>query len=302
MRPKTILALAALVAATLPVRVEAGCGCSKPPPARADVRPFVGYPDQRIVLIDDRLEAGQRYDVYFEALDGTTDWSRGLATMRRDLHDGIHRAHLDVPVGSVSLGPCRISVWKSNVMLYALDDSKFTVTAPPLALHDFAESLGRDGYQAGVGRDGTMYIPVDVEQVNDATTFSGHAVGLPLRYAPGDVVMYNEQGFLMQLLDPNVPGLFRLTPGTFDRSDLLEYWRHEFRTYKQEHRRVDARRKDDEDTSWHADGSYHVDHDRIVVAVRGRLLNGSQLAPGASPPFRLVVTSSTAPLSATVGQ
>jgi len=66
--------------------------------------------------------------------------------------------------------------------------------------------------------------------------------------------MYNQQGFLMQLLDPTSPGLFRITRGGDATSDALTYWRHEFRTYKQDHRRNDVHRTDD-DADWHADGT-----------------------------------------------
>jgi hypothetical protein len=299
MRRTTLTSLGALAALVLPAPADAGCGCSKPPPARAAVRPFAGYRDQKITLFNDTLAAGQKYDVYFEGHNGSADWSRGKAVTRRDLADGQLRTHLVVPVASVSLGPCRISVWQGGVKRYALSEGDFTVIAPPVTLHDFAEVLVRDNYRTGVGTDGTMYIAVDVEQVNEATTFAGEAVGLPIRFAPEDVAMFNEQGFLMQLLDPDVPGLFRLTRGGSTTSDLLEYWRHEFRTYKQEHRRVDARRANDEDPAWHADGSYHVDHDRIVVAIRGSRDGGGRLEPGATPAFRLVVSSSSEPLAST---
>jgi hypothetical protein len=133
----------------------------------------------------------------------------------------------------------------------------------------------------------------------------------------------------MQLLDPSTPGLFRIVPAgqavgpqasppagealppafvgmlgapaagapsqAAKTSDVLRYWRHEFRTYKEKHRRLDGFQPDD-DTDWHADGSRHTDHDTIVVAVRGTLANGATPTPGATPPFRLVISSSGAPL------
>src|SRR5207247_8020723 len=48
----TLLALIALGAAP---RAYGFCGCDKPPPPLANVRPFVGYPDQTITLFDARL-------------------------------------------------------------------------------------------------------------------------------------------------------------------------------------------------------------------------------------------------------
>jgi hypothetical protein len=102
--------------------------------------------------------------------------------------------------------------------------------------------------------------------------------------------MYNDQGFLMQLLDPSIPGLFDLYAGDADTSTVLSYWRHEFRTYKQQHRQADSFNTDD-DPDWHADGSPHVDHDFIVVAIRGHRTDGMTMAPGATAPFKLAIMS-----------
>jgi len=50
-------------------------------------------------------------------------------------------------------------VGRSVHALYTLGDDQFTVTSKPIVLHDFAETVTQDGYQAGVGKDGTVYIP-----------------------------------------------------------------------------------------------------------------------------------------------
>src|SRR5205823_3919687 len=110
---------------------------------------------------------------------------------------------------------------------------------------------------------------VDVTGVSAATTFTGLALGFPLAFGSSNVAMYNDQGFLMQLLDPNVPGLFQIAAGDALTSTALTYWRHEFETYKQAHRQLDAFNTDD-DPNWHADGTPHVNHNLIVVAIRGR--------------------------------
>ena len=41
------------------------CGCDKPPPPRASVRPFMGYTEQTITLFDERIVPGSRYTVQF---------------------------------------------------------------------------------------------------------------------------------------------------------------------------------------------------------------------------------------------
>lgn len=291
MRTITWSMLAALVVLASATPAEAGCGCDKPPPPRATVRPFVGYEDLRITLFDDRLEDGRRYDVKFTSADGTSDWSRARGTTRkRDLADGVKRPQLRVRVPELSFGPCRITVFKMGFPLYTIPDSQFTIAARPIELHDFDEGTTRFGYQTGVGRDGTVYIPVDVARVDGATTFVGHADGFRLAYGAGNVAMYNDQGFLMQLLDPaSVTSLFAIVPGDLTNSDVLAYWRHEFASYKASHRRNDNLDTDD-DPDWHADGTRHVDHDHIVVAIRG-MVDGHLPVPGATPEFELEVES-----------
>ena len=303
MRLAAVSLMSALVALAFPGPAHAGCGCDKPPPPRAAVRPFVGWPNQMITLFDSRLVPGEFYSVQFRGADGTSDWSRGKAALKRDLADGQYRAQLRVSVGAVSLGPCQINVYApsngaslngAQAFLYALPDDQFTVTAPPITLRDIDETMSQDGYQAGVGRDGSVYLAVDVSGVSAATTFTGTGLGFPLAFGSSNVAMYNDQGFLMQLLDPNVPGLFQISAGDELTSNTLAYWRHEFATYKTAHRQVDAYNTDNE-PNWHADGTRHVNHDLIVVAIRGKLADGTTPVPGATPPFQLVVTSTPAP-------
>ena len=297
----SIALLALLVAGLAPVRADAGCGCSKPPPPRAAVRPFAASPDKTVTLFHEVLVPGNQYWVQFTSMtDGSVDWSRGKVSSRRDFADGQHRPQLRVSVGNVALGPCRISVFNSNANggspLFALDEADFTVIAPPVVLHDFNETLSQSQYQTGVGMDGTVYVAVDVSQVSDATVFTGTANGYPITFGARSVTMYNQQGFLMQVLDPMTPGLFRITRGGNGTSDMLAYWRHEFRTYKQNHRQMDRFRNDD-DPDWHADGTPHIDHNRIVVAISGLLADGGRPAPGATPPFELVIESATSAAS-----
>ena len=296
-RTSLVLAALAVAGALNATPAQAGCGCAKPPPPRAAVRPFVGHADQKITVFNDQLVPGTMYWVQFTStVDGSTDWSRGKADMRRDFADGQPRAQLRVAVGNVSLGPCTIGVYSANVPLFVLGDDQFTLIGEPVVVHDFTETVTERGMQAGVGKDGTVYLAVDVSNVSDATVFTGTAYGLPLDFGGQNVAMYNEQGFLMQLLDPTSPGLFRIMANAATASDTLAYWRHEFRTYKQKHRQADAWRTD-EDPEWHADGSPHIDHNHIVVAVSGRLPNGQRPAPGATPPFDLVIQSAPAPTS-----
>src|SRR6058998_1948098 len=179
MRLAAAVFVGALVGLAAPPPAHAGCGCDKPPPPKAAVRPFVGWTNQMITLFDSRLVPGRFYSVEFLAADGTSDWSRGKVRSKRDLADGQYRAQLRVSVGAVSLGPCQINVYGmsngaslngAQAFLYALPDDQFTVTAPPITLRDIDETMSQDGYQAGVGRDGSVYLAVDVSGVSAATT------------------------------------------------------------------------------------------------------------------------------------
>jgi hypothetical protein len=285
----TVAALAGLLAMQSPA--EAGCGCDKPAPARAAVRPFVGHLGERITLFSSKFVEGETYKVEFASVDaGVSDWSAGKARLKRDLADAEPRVQLTVAVPDVPFGPVRITAVNRAGVVMQLPDSAFTVTADPIPLHDFAESITRPGFQAGISRDGTLYIPVDVTDVRNATSFVAQGLGFELAFGPDDVTMYNEQGFLMQRLDPEDPSLFHIAGGADGNSTALAYWRHEFRTYQQEHRRVRDRYLSD-DPAWHEDGTRHVDHDHIVVAIHGTLPDGSGPVPGSTPPFTLVLTS-----------
>jgi hypothetical protein len=286
------LALALGTALVLPAVAEAGCGCDKPPPPRAAIRPFVASVDQPVTLIDDAYKENKDYQVLFEPLvGGPSQWSRGRVKVRRDLADAKNRPHLRAKLPDLPLGPCRVSVWLNGARVVQLGAEQLTVTSRPIPLTHATSSKRRAGYRAGVGMDGTLYIAVDVKDVSDATHFWGQGFGLPLDFRAANVAMYNDQGFLMQLLDPTVPGLFELAPAPGDDSSaLLGYWRHEFRTYKATHRQDEAFLVDDE-PDWHAGGTPHVSHDLIVIAIRGQLSTGGTLAPGASPPFTLAVLS-----------
>jgi hypothetical protein len=273
----------------------AACGCDKPPPPRANVRPFVAHADQTITIFDDRLEPGQRYTVLFSSRDGTTDWSRGRAVAKRDFADGVVRPQLRVDVPDLPYGPAAMTVYDGDRVLVSLTDDQLTVIASPIVLHDFDETISREGYRTGVGADGTIYFAIDTTEVADATTYGATAEGYDFRFDSTEVAVFNSQGFLMTVLDPKVPGLFSIEAGAASVSTTLEYWRHEFRTYKEEHRKRDERRSPDGE--WHADGTPHVDNYHMVVAIGGTLSNGKRPTPGSTPAFRLVISSTPSPQS-----
>lgn len=290
-----LILLLILTALGLPAPANAGCGCEKPPPPRGPIRPGFGWRDSQITIYGAYGTSARSYDVWFYPDAGAADMSRGRSIKRRDLADGRIRTQLRARVPNLAYGPCRIVVLRDGKKVQEISDSQFTVIAPPLALHDVGETITRDGYTTGIGRDRRIYVALDVSEVSDGTSFTGFAVGWAVGFGSTGVTMYNMQGVTMQVLDPTMPGLFRIRRTSASDSTILDYWRHEFQSYKQRHRQQDGL-NNDADPDWHADGTRHFDHDTVVVAVNGTVA-GRPLTPGSTPPFRLQITSVPAPQS-----
>jgi hypothetical protein len=288
----TAIVVAGALAAAPDAR--AFCGCDKPPPALAMVRPAFGHAEQSVTLFDERLAPGERYKVVFTSRGGDGDWSLGRATRRRDMADGRLRTQVRVAVPELPMGPAAIAVHDAaGTLVYEIPDDEFTIIAPPLVLHDVGETITEDGYQTGVAADGTVYVALDMSRMNDATTYAAVAEGFDLRFDGAGVAVFNTQGVIGEVLDRDSAGLFRITPAATGRSAGLTYWRHEFTTYREQHRKRDERMT--ADGEWHVDGTRHIDNDHLVVAIAGTLADGRPPRPGATPPFRLTVTSTPAP-------
>ena len=295
-------ALATLLAVLLaPAPASAGCGCSKPPPPPAAVRPQVTYSGMPVTLISNQLAAGASYDVTFTAMSGQTATVRGQATSKRDLADAAYKAQLTVPLPALPLGPAAIAVRAlgATVPLLTLTDDLFTVAPDPLALPLAYGTWSYPGLQAAVGRNGVVYLSLDLTDMYQPLVFEAELAGYPLRFAATDVVFRNTQGFLMQLLvqgdgkkaSAPLPGMAvfpAVSPAT--TSDQLHYSRHEFNTYYLEHFERHPHAVDATDHAWHLDGSRHIDHDHLIVAIAG-LLNGAAPAPGATPAFDLTLNA-----------
>jgi hypothetical protein len=271
-----------------PPTSQAGCGCTKPAPAPAAVRPNVTYGGTKVTLFGSGITASQLYNVTFTAMNGTsTTVSSVQAASKRDLADGVYKAQLAVTVpSSLPLGPVGITVKQAGqtAPFLSIPDTSFTVAPQPIAVPGQVGTFSYSNYKAAVGRNGVVYLSLDLTGNNNPRTFRAQALGYPLRFTTADTVVYNTQGFLMQLLNAPIPGLASITSVTTADSDLLNYSRHEFNTYFLQHAEHLAHSTDPNDGNWHLDGTRHVDHDHLILAISGKI-NGAAPAPGATPAF-----------------
>jgi len=298
-RPALLLGLLALWLGAAAAPAQAGCGCAKPPPLLAQVRPNVAYAGTPVTLFSPNFRDNQAYTVTFTSgVSGRAVSVNAGVKRLRDLADGVYKLQLVVPLPDMPLGPASITATRAGQAVRDLfvDDSNFTVAPPPVPLPAQYGTWHYPNFQAAVGRDGVAYLALDASNIRDPMVFEAQAAGYPLRFAAQDVIFKNVQGFLMQLLvqgetnerEP-VPGMFVLPAANpASDSDNIHYSRHEFTTYFLQHQERQPHAVDPSDGNWHLDGTRHVDHNHLILAIVGHLNDGATPAPGATPPFDLV--------------
>jgi hypothetical protein len=259
------------------------------------VRPGATWSGNEVTFFAEGLVPGASYRVRFAS--GTTSVARavtGVAILRRDLADGVEKPQLVVEVPPLPLGPAAIRVVDEHgdVVLHATDDF-FTVAPQPIGIPTGVGGYRFENYRAAVSRDGLVYLSLDFGDVQHARVFDAKAIGLPLRFEAEDVSFWNVQGFLMQLLGENMPGLFAIDTSNGADSDVLHYSRHEFNTFFLQHGERASHAVDPNDPNWHLDETRHVDHDHQLIEMAATLPDGSTLTPGATPPFTLTVRAET---------
>jgi hypothetical protein len=282
-----------LVSQIHPSTADAGCGCDKPPPPPAQVRPAFASPGQTVTLFGADVKGG-KHTVTFTSRTGESATVTAHSDKQRDLADGVEKRQLEVamPAG-LPLGPASIRVEHGSKEVLSIDESQFTVLQAPLRLDENDGITLARCYRAAVDAAGTVYFPFDVGAIKDRMVFSGIARGYPLLFTADDVTIHNTQGFLMQLLAPEQAGtLYAIQDPGSPHSFELIYDRHEFVTYASEHVHEADLALDRKDPRWHVDGTPHVDHDHLVLAIDGRLEDGSVPPPGATPAFELSVVTS----------
>ena len=294
----TFTALAVLAGSILARSADAGCGCTKPPPAVSPVRPNVTYGGMPVTFFSPLFTPGLSYTATFTAMNGTTLTATGFAQLRRDQADAVPKPQVTVTLpATLPLGPASIAVQGTGLTttLLSLTDANFTVAPRPVALPLLYGTWQYPQIQGAVSRDGTVYMSLDLTGMGQPLVFEAQMLGYPLRFDANGIIFKNAQGFLMQKLmqtsatgvEP-VPGMSvnpSATPTT--ASDQLHYSRHEFNTYVLQHAERLPHSVDPTDSNWHLDGTPHIDHDHLIVAIVGRMNDGSLPAPGATPAFSL---------------
>jgi hypothetical protein len=285
----------------VPVPSEAGCGCDKPPPALAAVRPTFASPGDEVTLFSNELREGISYRVRF---DGAPDIT-AVPVGRRDFGDGISKLQLVVKAPPLPPGPTKIKVERSSggPTIIKVEETGFTMLQPPLSLPEADVQTIAKCYRAAVGEDGTVYFPFNVGAIAKHTVFSGIGKSYPLLFGARDVTIYNTQGVVMQLLGPDVSSIYSIEDTGSPNSLELLYDRHEFVTYRSEHQHEGGLGLDATDPNWHVDGTRHIDHDHLVLAIGGVVEGKGKPKGGATPAFDLDVltlvegSAATAPVA-----
>ena len=291
-RTLTILLSAfAAIAALHSAPADAGCGCNKPPPPAALVRPAFASPGDTVTLFSPANHSGE-YEVEFRNAAGSKTVTT-RAVYKRDLADGQYKWQIVVQAPQMAAGPTSIGV-SGPGRNFTVPSSAFTIMQPALVLQQGDGETLAKCYSAAVTADNTVLIPVNIAAISDHMIFNGLGEKYPLLFSAADVSIYNTQGFLMQLLTPQNASIYAISdPGDPDSMELT-YDRHEFNTYRDQHAHVNGYGLDPSDPAWHTDGTYHVDHDHLVIAIKGTVENQGPPAPGKTPNFDLSVLTALA--------
>ncbi len=286
MRIRSLMMVSALMttAALRGVPADAGCGCNKPPPPLQVVRPAFASPGDPITLFPPDNKAGN-YEVRI-----ADNKIRASAVYKRDLADGTYKWQVVVRAPRLDPGPMAIDV-KGPGHDFQVSSADFTMMQAPVVLQQGDGETVATCYSAAVTADHVVLIPLDITAITDHMIFNGLGENYPLLFDASDVMIYNTQGFLMQLLTPQNAGIYAVVdPGDPDSMELT-YDRHEFNTYREQHAHVNGLGLDPTDPAWHTDGTYHVDHNRLVLAIRGTVENQGPPPAGKTPNFDLSIVT-----------
>jgi len=276
------LLLAALLAPPEPA--QAGCGCDHPPAAWAPVMPPFASPGKEIQLWGQGFEfvPGASYAVHF-----------GAASPVAAVASGTSHVRVTVPPLAPP-GPLALRVLGPGLD-HSYERELFTVLSPAPQVPASPGVFGYRSFAGSVTTDGTLLVPVNVTDVLEATQFAVILDRIPLEFSAEDVIFFNADGVNLSLFtlsvdesterqwgsyygwhvhdDTNLGGRVfknkRTRPWIRHQfSDVLHYWRHEFHTYRQAHG-AGGTHEVDENGYHAADGTLHIDHEHLVLAIAG---------------------------------
>ncbi len=282
-------AFALLTLVPSPTPVQAGCGCDHPPPAWAPIMPPFASAGQTLLINaqKDEFGVGATYEVSF----GTPGWLTPRANV---VADSKTQLRVEMP-SMVPVGPVEVHVTevegseRGGSVVY--DRSLFTAMALPRVIPAGDSVMLMENLVVAVSAGGTILVPFDLRNVLDPTQFAMSFADWPLRFGAGDVVFYNRDGVDLTLFTLTVDDSTAREWGSYygwtveddaglsgevynsqvaqawdpaKESDLLTYWRHEFHTYAAAHEIGGSHEVSE---GFHPDGSFHVDHDLLVVAI-----------------------------------
>lgn len=278
------------VLAAMPVNpADAGCGCAKPPPPASLVRPAFASPGDTVTFFPPDNLSGE-----YEIRVASDKKIKRNAVWKRDLADGQYKWQVVVTVPQLPMGPTAIDV-KGPGRNFKIASTDFTMMQAPIVLQQGDAETVAKCYSAAVTADHVVLIPLDITAITDHMIFNGLGEKYPLLFNASDVMIYNTQGFLMQLLTtPNAAGIYAIDdPGNPDSMELT-YDRHEFNTYREQHSHTGGYGLDPTDPAWHTDGTYHVDHNRLVLAIKGTVENQGLPPAGQTPNFDFSIVTALA--------
>ena len=282
--PRILIAVTAVSLILGTPEVWAGCGCDHPTPCPAPVMPGFASPGDRVRLTGEGFSTDENGN---KVLFGESSMAMGTYATAVSPE----RMFVNVPERSYSMymvGPMPILAKSGRRSYTEYGKDSFTYLNEPLKLEEGQGHYLFSGYRLAVDSFGVLYIPLDVSDVREATHFMVYVDGLPLEFSTDDMLIYNKDGFNLNLFTLDVEGYEKqwgdwygaqgMENSNPENSDLFTYWRHDFSEYHAAHEpggEYNPMTENEDGYLVHPDGTIHVDHDRLVVAVAGKLRDPS---------------------------
>ncbi len=308
----SIVALALLFLAS--PAAWAGCGCDHPTPCPTPVMPGFASPGDTVELTGGgfTLDLGGNEIEFKKGKSKEYKAKKRLKTkINEDLmKDGDTKLEEKVNVGATDEEHLRVAVPrgshnKEKKLVGPVDHKvkggkdckeklaeykdQLLFLSRPLTLEEDEGHYIFVDYPIAVDSSGVIYIPLDLSNIQDAMNFAVYIDNVPLDFGSNDVLMYNKDGFNLNLFTLDVDGYEKQWGAWYGaqalqnadpmKSDIVTYWRHDFYEYHAAHEPGGshyAHTRNEDGHLVHADGTIHVDHDRLVVAVSGILRDVKQ--------------------------